>query len=115
MPSHVPGDGRLTHPDAQLLELAVDPRCTPERIRRRQLTNQGAHFAGTPGRPVRCRLFQVQNKRKPRRCQPTTVSGLTMCTAERQPRHACESHAQSIRSTGVRRRRGRRDRFRTAI
>ena len=43
-----------------------------------------------------------------------TVSGLTMCMAERQPRHACESHAQSIRSADVNRRRGRRDRFRTA-
>ena len=33
---------------------------------------------GTAGRPVRCRLFQVQNRRKPRRCHARTVSGLTM-------------------------------------
>ncbi len=32
--SHVLGDGGLTHRDAQLLQLAVNPRCTPERIRR---------------------------------------------------------------------------------
>jgi hypothetical protein len=30
---------------------------------------------GTVGRPVRCRLFQVQNRRKSRRCHATTVSG----------------------------------------
>ena len=34
--------------------------------------------------------------------------------ASRQPRHERESHAHSIRSTGVKRRRGRRDRFATA-
>src|SRR5688572_24516659 len=34
--------------------------------------------------------------------------------AERQPRHERESHAHSIRSTGVKRRCGRRDRFTTA-
>jgi hypothetical protein len=39
---------------------------------------------------------------------------LTMYTAERQPRHACASHAHRKRSTDVKRRRGRRDRFRTA-
>ena len=69
---------------------------------------------GRAGRPVRCRLFQVQKRRKPCRCHAMTVSGLTMCTAERQPCHDRESHAQSIRSTRVKRRRGRRDRFTTA-
>jgi len=69
---------------------------------------------GTAGRPVRWRLFHVQNKRKPRRCHATTVSGLTMYTAERQPHHACASHAHSMRSTDVKRRRGRRERFTTA-
>src|SRR4029434_91600 len=34
--------------------------------------------------------------------------------ASRQPRHERESHAHSIRSTGVKRRQGRRDRFTTA-
>ena len=45
----------------------------------------------TAGRPVRCRLFQVQNKRKPRRCQAMTVSGFTMCTAQRQHRFTTPS------------------------
>ena len=43
MPPHVLGDGRLTHGDAQLLQLPVDPRRTPQRIRRGQLTDQGAN------------------------------------------------------------------------
>jgi len=34
--------------------------------------------------------------------------------AERQPHHERESHAHSVRSTGVKRRRGQRDRFTTA-
>ena len=62
-------------------------------------------LVGQPGRPVRWRLFQVQNSRKPRRCHATTVSGLTMWMAERQPRHARESHAHSSRSAEVKRRR----------
>ena len=77
MPSHKLRDGRLTHADPQLLQFPVDPRRTPERIRGRQLGIRG-HVSGHAGRPVRRRLFQVQNRRKPRRCQATTVSGLTM-------------------------------------
>ena len=43
---------------------------------------------------MRCRLFHVHNRRNPRWCHATIVSGFTMCTVERQPPHACESHAQ---------------------
>jgi len=39
-------------------------------------------MTGRPGCPRR--TFQVQNKRKPARCQAMTVSGLTMASAERQ-------------------------------
>src|SRR5712691_11514201 len=40
---------------------------------------------GTVGRPgFPRRTFQVQNNRKPFRCQPTTVSGLTITRALRQ-------------------------------
>jgi hypothetical protein len=73
------------------------------RLRRSKVhTSEGEH---------RCRLFRIQNRRKPRRCHATTVSGLTTCTAERQPRQAWESHAHNSRSADVNRRRGRRDRF----
>jgi len=70
--------------------------------------------AGTPGRPVRCRLFHVQNKRKPRRCQARTVAGWTTWSAALQPCHLCDSHAHSTRSMVVKRSRGRRERFATA-
>jgi hypothetical protein len=57
----------------------------------------------TGGRPWRRRLFHVQNKRKPWRCQATTVSGFTITTAVRQSSHARDSHAQSHRSALARR------------
>lgn len=49
-----------------------------------------------------------------RRCQARTVSGLITVSAERQPIHVCDSHAQSTRSVAVRRRRRWRDLFTTA-
>ena len=115
MPSHVLGHGRLTHRDRQLQEFSVNPRRTPHRGFAVDSSRIRARTSvGTRGRPVRCRLFQVQNSRKPRRCHVTTVSGVTMCTAVRQPRQACANHAHRRRSTNVRRRRGRRDRLMTA-
>ena len=43
---------------------------------------------GTRGRPRRRGLdLQAQNNRKPIRCQPMTVSGLTTTTMSRQPGH----------------------------
>ena len=58
--------------------------------------------AGTAGRPgCRRRTFQSPNKRKPLRCQPTAVSGLTMTGAERQSRQTWASQAQKKRSVAV--------------
>jgi len=56
----------------------------------------------TAGLPV-CprRTFQVQNNRKPLRCQATTVSGLTMTRADRQSAQAADNHAQKTRSANV--------------
>ena len=56
-------------------------------------------IAGRPGCP--CRTFQVRNKRKPMRCQATTVSSLTMTNAERQSRHIRDSEAQRRRSMEI--------------
>jgi hypothetical protein len=55
----------------------------------------------TVGRPVRRRLFQRQNSRKPCRCHAMTVSGLTMMIAARHSVHARDSQVQKNRSTGV--------------
>jgi hypothetical protein len=49
----------------------------------------------TGGRPWRRRLFHVQNKRKPWRCQATTVSGFTITTALRQSPHARDSQPRA--------------------
>jgi hypothetical protein len=47
-----------------------------------------------------CRLFQVQNKRKPLRCHATTVSGLTKTRTERQSGQMRANQAQKTRSEG---------------
>ena len=41
--------------------------------------------AATGGRPLRRRLFHVQNNRTPWRCHARTVSGFTMTRAVRHP------------------------------
>ena len=51
---------------------------------------------GRPGLP--CRTFQVQNRRKPARCQATTVSGLIMASAERQSRQKRDRKIHNRRS-----------------
>src|SRR5215469_3713651 len=56
-------------------------------------------MTGRPGWP--CRTFQVQNHRKPARCQATTVSGLTMASAERQSRQRCDRQIHKRRSPAV--------------
>ena len=55
---------------------------------------------GTVGRPgLPRRIFQVQNRRNPFRCQAITVSGLTMTRALRQLLQIPHSQAHKIRST----------------
>src|SRR3954467_15485581 len=54
---------------------------------------------GTIGRPgLPCRTFQVQNSRKPLRCQAITVAALTMKTLVRHSLQTDESQAHRIRS-----------------
>lgn len=53
---------------------------------------------GTAERPVRRRLFHVQNRRKPWRCQASTVSDLTMTSAARHSLHLRDSQTQRTRS-----------------
>src|SRR6516225_7831667 len=56
-------------------------------------------MTGRPGWPRR--TFQVQKRRKPARCQATTVSGLTMASAERQSRQRRERQIHKRRSPEV--------------
>jgi hypothetical protein len=53
---------------------------------------------GTDVRPIRRRLFQLQNERKARRCQAITVSGLTMTSVVRHPFQTRHSHTHIRRS-----------------
>ena len=66
-------------------------------LRMRSRTSR--EMTGRPGRP--CRTFQVQKRRKPARCQATTVSGLTMANAERQSRQRWEKQIHKRRSPEV--------------
>src|SRR5207302_9054939 len=56
-------------------------------------------MTGRPGWPPR--TFQVQNKRKPARCQATTVSGLTIASAERQSHQRRDRQIHNRRSPEV--------------
>ena len=110
---HVLRNGRLTHRDPQLLQFPMNPRRTPERIRGSHSMNQRADLRAAAGRPIRWRLFQVQNRRNPRRCHARTVAGCTMTSAGRHSRQIRENHTQRSRFAAVRRRRGRRERSKT--
>jgi hypothetical protein len=66
-------------------------------IRIRSRTSCGT--LGRPGFPW-C-IFHVQNKRKPFPCQATTVSALTIISADFQSVHANRSQTQKIRSVGL--------------
>jgi hypothetical protein len=114
LPLHVFGNGRLTHRDSQLLELSVDSRRAQSGFAMDISRISARTSAGTPGRRVRCRLFHVQNRRKPRRCQASTVAGWTTWSAALHPCHRCDSYAHSTRSRVVKRIRGRRERVATA-
>ncbi len=59
------------------------------------------------GRPLRReRDFQVQKRRKPLRCQPITVAGLTIAREPRQSGQKLEIRTQNQRSDGCSRDRG---------
>ena len=86
---HVFRDGRLTDVDPELQEFAMHPRRAPTRVRLRHPTNQRADIGGHPRRH---RLFQVHHRRKLRRCQAMTVSGLTITSAVGHPAQRRESN-----------------------
>ncbi len=66
-------------------------------LRIRLRTSQ--EMAGRPTRP--CRIFQVQKRRNPLRCQASAVAGLTMSSAERQSPQTRERNTHNTRSAGV--------------
>ena len=71
----------------------------PKRVRGGHLANQGANIDCHARPPVRCRLFHIQNRRKPRRCSGEHRRWLHDMERERQPRHGAPAtpRARSIR------------------
>ncbi|MCU1316018.1 MAG: hypothetical protein JWN63_1340 [Candidatus Acidoferrum typicum] len=99
---HVFAHAALTDVDAEFEQFAVDARSTQPGFSRHILqirSRISREMAGRPGWPRR--TFQVQNRRKPARCQATTVSGLTMANAERQSRQRWDRQIHNRRSPEV--------------
>jgi hypothetical protein len=65
----VRGDGGLAHVDAECPQLAMDSRCTPRVDWRRPWYGPRPARQLAARRTVRRRPFQVQTRRKPRRCR----------------------------------------------
>ena len=80
-PDHVFGDAGLADLDAELKQLAMDPRRSPQRIGNAHLADQPRISTATVGRPERSRDFLRQYDLNPARCQRTTVSGFTIVGA----------------------------------
>ena len=72
---HIFGNGRLSDLDPELQKFTMDARGAPQPVGQAHLPYQVRISTGTFGRPARERDFQRQYRRKPDRCQRTTVSG----------------------------------------
>src|SRR6202047_2122557 len=83
-PDHVLGHAGLSDIDAELEELSMDPRRSPQRIGNAHFADQLAYLPRNcwPATPF---VFQRQYNRKPARCHLTTVSGLTIANASQTP------------------------------
>jgi hypothetical protein len=80
----------------------MNARRATKRILAAHPPNLLTDFFDTGGRPRWPRqTFHVQNSRKPLRCQPMTVSRLTITRAERQPIQNSDNRGQRNRSAGV--------------
>jgi hypothetical protein len=114
MPHHVFRDSGFGNLNAQLQQLAV-MRGAPQRGLLRLIIRIRSRIScGTLGRPGSPRpIFHVQNKRKPLRCQPTTVSALTIIRTDFQSLHTRRNQTQKIRSAGISLRRFGADRRKT--
>src|ERR1700686_4992878 len=81
-PHHIFGHAGLADIDAQLEKLAMDPRCSSQRIGAAHLADKLCRISTvTACRPQRCFDFHRQYDLKPARCQRITVSGRTIASA----------------------------------
>lgn len=80
----------------------MDARCAPERILVTHCANELACLGRHTGTPRTATAgFPRLEQRKPLRCHPITVAGLTMISAERQFRQVDARHAQRNQSEAV--------------
>src|SRR6266446_1267467 len=76
--------------------------CDPQPVLTAHPSDQIADLAGNGGPPTwPCRIFHVQKRRNPLRCQAIAVAGLTMSSAERQSPQTRERKTQNKRSAAV--------------
>jgi hypothetical protein len=98
-PDHISANGRFTDIDAEHQQLAMDPRCSRVGssllIRRISARSSGSIL----GLPPRRQDFQRQYARKPRRCQRSSVSGLTMMIASSNDWNSRDNQTSFRRST----------------
>ena len=101
MANHILGDGSLGNGDAQLRQLAMQRGESPQRGLALLMFRISSRISGaTPGRPgLRRRLFQVQYRLNPQRCQRMTVSGFTMTRTPSQSVQILRNSTQNTRST----------------
>ena len=97
-PSHRDFDNRGRDVEAELLQLAGDAGRAPERLGRVHLPDQRADVGGHTWPARRGRDFNDQYSPNPRRCQRTTVSGVTIWMAPRQFCHSRDSSTHGKRS-----------------
>jgi hypothetical protein len=96
---HIPGDGGLSDENPSFSSspwILGEPQFGFARAMSRMRRRRSASFWG---RPNGTRDFHLQKRRKPWRCQPTTVSGLTMRRTRRQCGQAWERQDQKALST----------------
>ncbi len=102
MSHHVLGDGGLSDLDAEFQQLAVNARCAPAWVVATHHPNQIPNLVRYPASTWLARwIFHVQNKRNPLLCQATTVSALTISSADFQSAQTSRSHTQKTRSADI--------------
>src|SRR3981081_481875 len=87
-PDHVLGHAGLSDIDAELEQLSMNPRRSPQRIGNAYLADPLGYLRQTDGPadlPPRAFDFHRQYNRNPARCHLTTVSGLTIASVSRTP------------------------------
>ena len=95
----ISGDGPLRNMDSQFQQFAMDARCTPSGVFVRHRPDYGPNIADVVGLPaVLLRERKRQYRRKPCRCHPTTVSGLTIRSDLAQRGQKWRSTIQNNRS-----------------